>query len=125
MSQFMRNLREFDNEDCDEANLNHGLINEFNEESAQKRKRPAVSIEKMIIKDGETIHLNRPPSPKLMGHNNPPQSAAYLPTGFNNIGPEAMLDSRCASANTTSERLLNYGKQIHLKRQLRAEEQIA
>lgn len=52
-----------------EENLNIGLTNEFNEESAQKKKRPAVSIEKMIIKDGETIHLNRAQSPKLMNHN--------------------------------------------------------
>ena len=70
MSQNMRNLMDFDNDEHDEGNLNYGLMNEFNEESAQKRKRPAVSIEKMIIKDGETIHLNRPHSPKLMiqGH---------------------------------------------------------
>lgn len=52
-----------------EENLNFGLTNEFNDESAQKKKRPAVSIEKMIIKDGETIHLNRAHSPRLMSHN--------------------------------------------------------
>lgn len=58
-------------DEFDEENLHNGLTNEFNEESAQKRKRPAVSIEKMIIKDGETIHLHRPYSPKLMAQGHP------------------------------------------------------
>lgn len=45
--------------------------------------------------------------------------------GHNNVSTELLQESRMTSANATSERLLNYGKQIHLKRQMRAEEKIA
>ena len=69
MSQQLRNILMNGEAEFSEENLNIGLTNEFNEESAQKKKRPAVSIEKMIIKDGETIHLNRAQSPRLMNHN--------------------------------------------------------
>lgn len=71
MSQNTRNFLSQEYDEFDEENLHNGLTNEFNEESAQKRKRPAVSIEKMIIKDGETIHLHRPYSPKLMAQGHP------------------------------------------------------
>lgn len=37
-------------------------------------------------------------------------------------GPERASESRDQMAKTTSERLLNYGRQIHLKRQMQAEE---
>lgn len=55
-----------DENDFNEENCIEGMASEFNEESAQKKKRPAASVEKMVIKDGETIHLNKAQSPRLM-----------------------------------------------------------
>lgn len=46
-----------------------------------------------------------------------------LPNQNSFQGPNSM--SRDQIAKSTSERLLNYGKQIHLKRQIQQEEQLA
>ena len=109
MSQNTRNFMSQDQEEFEEENLNNGLTNEFNEESAQKRKRPAGSIEKMIIKDGETIHLNRPYSPKLLTQGHQQQMVGMLNTsGYR--GGERNGEHRDQNTKTTSERLLHYGR---------------
>ena len=69
LTQSIRNQRNLYNQEMDDENSLNNQLNEFNDDSAQKKKRPAVSIEKMVIKDGETIHLNWPHSPKLMLQN--------------------------------------------------------
>jgi len=122
LTQSIRNQRNLCSQEEEENSFNNQL-NEFNEGSAQ-RKRPAVSIEKMVIKDGETIHLNWPHSPKLMLANdqdNQQSEPADEPSMEQDEShfrskQTQLAEGRPQVLNTTSERLLNYGKQMHLKR---------
>jgi len=124
LTQSIRNQRNLYSQEMDEENSFNNQLNEFNEDSAQKKKRPAVSIEKMVIKDGETIHLNWPHSPKLMLPNqqdiqeSEPADEPSMEQEENQYqSKQAQLsDGRPQVLNATSERLLNYGKQMHLKR---------
>jgi hypothetical protein len=39
------------------------MLDEFNEDSARNPQVPSVTVEKLIIKDGESIHVKKQRSP--------------------------------------------------------------